>query len=251
MRPPLTLLKTVILLGALPLSGCAGTPATPTSTATTRPTATATITPTPAPTLTPTPEGDVRIAEMADGFSVLFDLRAGYHLTVPRDWITTVLSAQDLEGALAAFQDDPDMQGFVEALSALQAEPRLLAYPRPEPGGIRPIALTVALQPDAPDIAMELLVPITAAGITLAIPDAQIASTGPLVNAQGVELGLIEVTLQIDEAAVGSHNLTLRSTAFRSGDYLVLVNLVWEGDQADTADQVWPGILNSITLDPE
>jgi hypothetical protein len=244
-------LASVLWLSGLLLSACAGAAATPTSTATTVSTATPTLTPTPAPTGTPTPETSIRIAEMADGSSVLFDLGARYHLTVPRDWITTALSAADLENALSVFQDDPEMQNLVETLSASQAEPRLLAYPRLEPGSIPPIALTVALQPDAPDIPMVLLVPITAAGIALAVPEAQVTSTDTRVNAQGVELGLIEVTLRINAEPVGSRQLALRAAAFMSGDYLVVVSLIWEGDLLGTADQVWPGITDSITLDPE
>ena len=177
-------------------------------------------------------------------------MTAGYHLNVPRDWITKPLSAADLESALSTFQDDPEMQSLVETISASQAEPRLLAYPMAVAGSIPPIALTVALQPDAPDTPMDLLVLVTAAGIALAFPEAQVMSTGVLVNAQGVELGLIEVILQNAEP-VGSRSVTLRAAAFKSGDFLVLVNLIWDGDLAGTANQVWPGITNSIRLDPE
>ena len=251
MRLFVRLLRPSTLLGALLLSACAGAAATPTSTATPIPTATPTLTPTPAPTVTPTPETDLRIAEMADGSSILFDIAAGYHLNVPRDWITKALSAADLESALAAFQDDPEMQTLVETISASQAEPRLLAYPRADAGSIPPIALTVAFQPDAPDTPMDLLVLLTAASIALAVPDAQITSTGIQVNSQGVELGLIEVTYQVNTGPVGSRAVTLRAAAFKSGDFLVLVNLIWDGDLAGTANQVWPGITNSISLDPE
>jgi hypothetical protein len=188
---------------------------------------------------------------MADGSSVLFDIAAGYHLNVPRDWITKALSAADLESALSTFQDDPEMQTLVETISALHAEPRLLAYPRPQDGSIPPIALTVAFQPDAPDTPMDLLVLITAASIALAVPEAQITSTGTQVNGQGVELGLIEVTYQVNTGLVGSRALTLRAAAFRSGNFLVLVDMIWDGDLAGTANQVWPGITNSIRLDPE
>lgn len=242
-------LASLLLLTSMLLSACAGAAAT--STITAIPTATPTRTPTPAPTVTPTPETDLRIAEMADGSSVLFDIAAGYHINVPRDWIAKALSAADLENALSTFQDDPEMQALVETISASQAEPRLLAYPRVGAGSIPAIALTVAIQPDAPDTAMDLLVLLTAAGIILAVPDAQVTSTSTLVNAQGVELGLIEVTLPINAEPVGSRTVTLRAAAFRSGDFLVLVNLIWDGDLAGTADRVWPGITNSITLDPE
>ncbi|MEX0787981.1 MAG: hypothetical protein WD040_04200 [Anaerolineales bacterium] len=251
MRSFVRLLSPLTLVGATLLSACAGAAAGPTSTATRVPSATPTRTPTPAPTVTPTPETDLRIAEMADGSSVLFDITAGYQLNVPRDWITKPLSAADLESALSTFQDDPDIQTLVETFSASQAEPRLLAYPRPDGGSVQPIALTVAFQPDSGETPMDLLVLVTAATIALAVPDAQITSTGVQVNTQGVELGLMEVTYQINSGPVGGRIVTLRAAAFRSGTFLVLVNLIWDGNLAGTANQVWPGITNSIRLDPQ
>lgn len=177
--------------------------ATPTSTVTPSITPSPTPTLTPTATLTPTPiPTGVQKTEQSDGSTLVMDYDAGLSLEISKDWLVvpvTVKDLQDLSKSLEA--SNPDMAKAMRSIQMVDSDAMsLMAFNQDKTTheGAMVTNLNIVLQQQEMLLALPLdfFIELNAEQIKSALPGAKVISSGVTKNAQGVEIGYIELELK-------------------------------------------------------
>lgn len=177
--------------------------ATPTSTVTPSITPSPTPTLTPTATLTPTPiPTGVQKTEQSDGSTLVTDYDAGLRLEISKDWLVVPVTVKDLQALSKSLEaSNPDMAKAMRSIQTVGSDAmRLMAFNQDKTTheGTMVTNLNVVIQQQEMLLAMPLdfFIELNAEQIKSALPGTKILSSGVTQNAQGVEMGYIELELK-------------------------------------------------------
>jgi len=177
---------------------------TPTVTMTPSVTPSPTSTPTPIPSATPTPlpTGFER-KELSNGANLFTDYDAGYTFQLSKDWLALPATMKDIQDMAKKMEgSNPSMADAMRSLQSIDSDAlRLMALNQNQDfnQGAMVTNVTVVIQQDAMVLALplEFFINLNIEQIKAALPDAKVLSSKVYKNANGVEIGIIELEMKV------------------------------------------------------
>lgn len=174
---------------------------TPTFTPTLTPSPTSTSTPTPTLTPTPLPTGVSKV-EKPGGGTVFTDYDAGFTLELSADWLVIPATVEDLEQMSEGLKaSNPDLAKAMQNLKSVDSDAlRLMALNQNKETQAGTMISNVNIVIQQEDLVMafplDFFLDLNVEQIKAALPGAKVLSSGISENANGVEIGVIEIELK-------------------------------------------------------
>jgi hypothetical protein len=200
---------------------------TPVPTDTATPLPTSTPMPTPQPTATPQPTG-VECNEQADGSTLCVDYDNQYQFILPADWTVLPVAAMDFSSlADQLIEKNPDFKNILGTFKNM------------DPNVIRAIALNVHKQYIESGYGANISVMALDDAVTVALPmellmgsmengmpaGAILVSSETKTNANGVEIGIMELQLTVPTITSQNVDILSRLVLFKANNKLIMVDM--------------------------
>lgn len=182
---------------------------TPTFTPTLTPSPTSTSTPTPTLTPTPLPSGVSKV-EKPGGGTIVTDYDAGYSLEISKDWLVVPATMEDLQQMSEGLQaSNPDLAKAMKNMQTVGNDAlRLMAFNQDKAtqAGTMITNLNIVIQQEDLILALPLdfFLDLNVEQVKTSLPSAKVLSSGVSKNANGVEIGVIEIELNANTTAGNS-----------------------------------------------
>jgi len=230
-----------------------------TPTASMAPTPTVTAIPTTIPTETPLPTATKSTAgaytdKLADGSTKFTDKKAGYQLVLSPAWIVIDLSSGNVQQAIATTEAlHPEQSGTIEAFrSLMNSNMRIFAIDTtPEHiVGMTTPTLFVLLDNTIPAMSLDFLVKMLAEQLPAEGPGMTVVFSETRENPNGLRLGVIEVTMPVDDLYGNTIVGFERAVLFQNQGYTVMIMMVADAQLRPKVTPVFIAIEDTIKLLP-
>lgn len=229
--------------------------ATPTSTVTPSITPSPTPTLTPTATLTPTPvPTGVQKTEQSDGNVLVTDYDAGYSFQISKDWLVLPATMEDLQKMADKVEAaNPDMAKALRAMKFADANAlRLMAMNQNKETqqGTALTNLNVVMQQDDLVLAfpLDFFIDLNVEQIKSALPTAKVLSSGVTKNANGVEIGYIEIELKVNSASGQSVTAYEKMIVVKTETAVSILTFAAPLSRKETVLPIFDEIIDTIEL---
>ena len=224
-------------------------------------TVTPSVTPSPTPTLTPTatltptpiPTG-VQKTEQSDGSVLVTDYDAGYSFQISKDWLVLPATMEDLQKMADKVQaTNPDMAKALRAMKFADADAlRLMAMNQNKETqqGTALTNLNVVMQKDDLILAfpLDFFIDLNVEQIKSALPTAKVLSSGVTKNANGVEIGYIEIELKVNSASGQSVTAYEKMIVVKTDTAINILTFAGPSSRKETVLPIFDEIIDTIEL---
>jgi hypothetical protein len=226
---------------------------TPTFTPTLTPSPTSTSTPTPTLTPTPLPTG-VSQAEKADGSTIVTDYDAGFTFEISKDWLVIPATVEDLQQMSETLKSsNPDLAKAMQGLKSVDSDAlRLMALNQNKDTqqGTMITNLSVVIQQEAMILAfpMDFFIDLNVEQVKSALPGARVLSSGISENANGVEIGVIEIELKANTTAGQSVMAYEKLVFVKTGTAMCVFTFAGPNNRREALTPMFDEVIDTILL---
>jgi len=230
------------------------------------PTAVPTATQEPTPTFTPTPtekpptataeeKSEITIEKKADGATLFTDYVGGYQLVFPENWVTMNLTEGNLDYAFESLEEsNPEISpSMLNMAKQVMAENTRFMALDTNTGHYRGDYMTTAfsvMDEQTGNLPLNFLVDATVQSVPQQLPNVEIVSSGVTTNPNDVQIGVIELTLGMNDDAGNEQTAYERMVFFQNNDQTIIVVLVTHEDLQEAVMEHFNQIQDSISLLP-
>ncbi|MFZ5881700.1 MAG: hypothetical protein ACOY0R_20225 [Chloroflexota bacterium] len=228
---------------------------TPTITPTFTPSPTSTSTPTPTltPTPTPLPTG-VSITEKPGGGMSVTDYDAGYTLEISADWLVVPTTMEDLQKMSQGLQaSNPDLAKAMKNMQAVGNDAlRLMALNQNKAtqSGTMITNVNIVIQQEAMILALPLdfFLDLNVEQIKAALPSAKVLSSSISKNANGLEIGIIEIELKANTTVGNSVTAYEKIVFVKTGTAMCVFTFAGPNALRETLVPRFDEVIDTIQL---
>lgn len=231
-----------------------------------KPTALPTAAQEPTPTLVPTPtkipptataeeKSEIDIEKQADGTTLFTDTVGGYQLVFPENWATMNMTEGGMDHVFDLFEQSnpefsPGMLNIVKQLLVENTRAIALDTNTGHYSGDHMTAAYCVLDEQTGNFPLGYLVEATVQSVPQQLPNVEIVSSDLTTNSNDVEMGVIELTLGVSDAAGNIQAAYERMLIFQNNDLTIIAVLVTHETLRDTVMEHFIQIQDSISLLP-
>ncbi|NOZ72655.1 MAG: hypothetical protein GXP38_12220, partial [Chloroflexi bacterium] len=200
------------------------------------------------------PEEENSLITQEDGSTLFLDRDSGYQLTIPADWIVIPLGEGDYESLLQVGADTINVDQNLLDMLLSQADTTNALFmawnfdsATLSDSGVPTITLIKQELPGK--VPTEFVLKASAQSMPKLLAGAEVLSSDMVENAQGVNLGVIEILLPTSEESGGD---TIYEKLALLVNNSTMFNLTTVVDQKfrDTIEPIFDEVIDSITLQP-
>ena len=228
---------------------------TPTVTMTPSVTPSPTATSTPIPSLTPTPlPTGVDKQELSTGDILFTDYDAGYTFQLSKDWLVIPATMEDLQDMSKTLEEsNPDLAKAMRGLQSIDSDAlRLMAFNQNRDLNQGTMITNVNAIIQQEDILMALpmdfFIDANVEQIKSALPGSKVLSSKIFENANGVEVGVIELELKANTTSGQSVTAYEKMVAIKTDTAFNLITFAWPNSRKDVLLPLFDEIINTIKL---
>lgn len=228
---------------------------TPTITPTFTPSPTSTSTPTPTltPTPTPLPTGVVKAGQPGGG-TLVTDYDAGYTVEISADWLVVPATVEDLEQMSEGLKStNPDLAKAMQGMKSVDTDAlRLMAFNQDKAtqSGTMITNVNVMIQQEAMILALPLdfFLDLNLEQIKSSLPSVKVLSSGISKNANGVEIGVIEIELKATTTVGNSVTAYEKLVFVKTGTAMCIFTFAGPNALRESLVPVFDEVIDTIQL---